>query len=246
MIDLHCHILPGVDDGPATLDEALALARFAAADGITHVAATPHYHLHTRLPRPDVLRHVAAFNRHLAAAGVGLTVLPGCEVQVNDTAEYRRDFETGQFCHYGDGRELTLLEVPWSEHKCPPDVPKLIAWLRGRGFTPILAHPERHNYLRNEPARLRALVDAGAWLQVTVDSLLGNFGPAARAAGERALRDYPDVVLSTDAHNLGRCSGLAAGFRWVREHLGPEREQDLRQRADAVRERLVAGCPTRA
>src|SRR5262249_46332934 len=139
MIDLHCHILPGVDDGPSTLDEALAVARFCVADGITHVTATPHYHLHTRVPRPDVLRHVAAFNQALAAAGIGLDVLPGCEVQVTDTATYRRELEAGLYCHLGDGPDFTLLELPWSERRCSNDVPELVSWLRGRGMTPILA-----------------------------------------------------------------------------------------------------------
>jgi protein-tyrosine phosphatase len=239
MLDLHCHILPGVDDGPATLDEALALARFAVADGITHITATPHFHLHTRVERRDVLRHVADFNRALSSAGIGLAVLPGCEVQVTNTTTYRRNFEEGLYCHLGDGADFTLLELPWSEHQCPNGVPGLVHWLRERGLTPILAHPERHNYVRNDPGRLRALVEAGAWLQVTVDSLLGNFGLAAREAGERVLREYPEVVLSTDAHNLGRCSGLSAGFAWVRQHLGEQRERDLRDRAGRVLERLV-------
>ena len=93
MLDLHCHILPAVDDGPPTLDEALALARFCAQDGITHVVATPHCHRHTRLLRADVLPHVARFNAELAAAGLPLTVLPGSEVQVTDADEYRREYD---------------------------------------------------------------------------------------------------------------------------------------------------------
>jgi protein-tyrosine phosphatase len=123
MIDLHCHILPAVDDGPDTLAEALAMARFCAADGITHVAATPHCHRFTRLLRADVLPHVARFNEALADAGVPLTVLPGSEIQVTDTSEYRLDFEAGLYCHLGDGRDFTLLELPWAEARCPADLP---------------------------------------------------------------------------------------------------------------------------
>ena len=82
MIDLHCHILPGVDDGAADLDEALAMARFCVADGITHVVATPHCHRHCRTLRADVLPRVARLNEELAAAGVPLAVLPGAEIQV--------------------------------------------------------------------------------------------------------------------------------------------------------------------
>src|SRR5262249_52367522 len=142
MLDLHCHILPGVDDGPASLEEALTVARFCVRDGITHVAATPHCHRFTRLLRADILPHVARFNEALAQAGIPLTVLPGSEIQVTDTEAYRRDFEAGLYCHLGDGRAFTLLEVPWNERLYPPDAPGLVGWLRQHGMTPILAHPE--------------------------------------------------------------------------------------------------------
>jgi protein-tyrosine phosphatase len=234
MLDLHCHILPGVDDGPASLDESLAVARFCVADGITHVVATPHCHRHCRLLRADVLPHVARLGAALAGAGIPLTVLPGSEVQVTDTAAYRREFEVGLYCHLGDGTAFTLLEFPWRAESYPPAAAELVAWLRGRGTTPIIAHPERHGYLAEDPERLRALVEAGAWLQVTVDSLLGNHGPAPRSSGEELLRTYPDAVLATDAHNRRRCSGLSVGYAWVREQLGAARAAELLARADQV------------
>jgi protein-tyrosine phosphatase len=234
MLDLHCHILPGVDDGAASLGEALAMARFCVRDGITHVVATPHCHRHCRLLRRDVLPHVARLNEELARAGVPLAVLPGSEIQVTDTAAYRRDFEAGLYCHLGDGRRFTLLEVNWKAELYPADAPELIAWLRTQGMTPIVAHPERHRYFADDPERLRALVTAGAWLQITVDSLLGNHGRDPGAAGEELLRTYPDAVLATDAHNLRRCSGLSAGYTWVRERLGVRRAEELRARADQV------------
>ncbi len=89
------------------------------------------------------------------------------------------------------------------------------------------------------PARSRALVDAGAWLQMTVDSLLGNDGPAPRSSGELLLRTYPEVILASDAHNLRRCSGLSAGFAWVRDRLGVERSEDLQARAGRVLSALL-------
>jgi protein-tyrosine phosphatase len=127
-----------------------------------------------------------------------------------------------------------LLEFNWKRGSYPADAAELISWLRERGIQPIVAHPERHDYFRDDPARLRALADAGAWLQITVDSLLGNHGSAAQTAGEEVLREYDGVVLATAAHNLRRCSGLVAGYAWVREHLGSERTEDLRTRANEV------------
>jgi protein-tyrosine phosphatase len=240
MLDLHCHILPGVDDGPETLEEALALARFCVQDGITHITATPHCHRHLRLLRADILPHVARFNEELRQAGLPLVVLPGSEIQVTDCSAYRKDFEAGLFCHLGDGHAFTLLEFAWQTQRYPADAADLIVWLRQHGTTPILAHPERYEFFRHDPDRLKRLADSGAWLQVTVDSLLGNHGAHPQEMGEILLRNYAAVVLATDAHNLRRCSGMSAGYAWVREHFGAERAEDLRSRSDQVLRRLLA------
>jgi protein-tyrosine phosphatase len=241
MLDLHCHILPGIDDGAASLDEALAMARFCVQDSITHIAATPHCNRAVRLLRADILPHVARFNEALARAGLPLSVLPGSEIQVIDTAAYRRDFEAGLYCHLGDGHAFTLLEFNWAGRLYPPDAVELIAWLRDRGVTPIIAHPERHDFFRDDPARLRALADVGAWLQITVDSLLGNHGSAPCRAGEEMVEAYPDAVLATDAHNTRRCSGLSVGYAWVRDRFGEQRAVQLRERADQVLAALLRG-----
>ncbi len=238
MLDLHCHILPGVDDGPATLEEALAVARFAVADGITHVVATPHCHRHIRMLRELVLPHVRHFNDLLADAGVRLSVLPGSEIQVFDSALYRREFEAGRYCHLGDSSSFTLLEFAWDVRRYPADAPELIGWIRERGMTPIIAHPERYKFFRDDPARLQAVADAGAWLQVTVDSLLGNHGEMPAAFGAEILGRYPEVVLATDAHRPGRCSGLSAGYAWVRDRFGPDREHDLLERSERILEAI--------
>jgi protein-tyrosine phosphatase len=246
MIDLHCHILPGVDDGPRSLEEALALARFCVHDGITDVVATPHCHRHLRLLRDDILPHVARLNGELAAAGLPLCVWPGSEVQLTDVAAYQRDYLAGRYCHLGDDPAFTLLEVPWREELYPAGAAEHVAWLRAHGTTPILAHPERHDFFRADPARLRALVEAGAWLQITVDSLLGNHGPRPQAAAEELLAAYPEAVLATDAHNRNRCSGLTAGYELVREKFGPARADDLRERAERVLRHLRAARENQA
>jgi protein-tyrosine phosphatase len=239
MLDLHCHILPGVDDGPSTLDEALAVARFCVADGITHITATPHCHRFLRLLREDILPHVARFNQELERAAVKLTVMPGSEIQVTDVTAYQRDYTRRVYCHLGDDPRFTLLELPWQEQLYPPDAPRLIGWLVEQGTTPILAHPERHGYVREQADRLDALVEAGAWVQITVDSLLGNHGPQAEKTGLDMLRTYPAAVLATDAHRPQRCSGLSVGYRLAEERLGLERAADLRARADQVLDHLL-------
>jgi protein-tyrosine phosphatase len=239
MLDIHCHILPAVDDGPRSLDESLAMTRFCVEDGITHIVATPHCHRHLRLMREDILPHVARLNEALRREGVSLTVLPGSEIQLTDVAEYRTAYEAGRFCHLGDDPAFTLLEFSWQEAQYPADAPGQVRWLREHGTRPIVAHPERHGFFRDDPARLRALVEAGAWLQITVDSLLGNHGPQARTAGEELLRTYDDAVLATDAHRTSRCSGLSIGYQLVEEEFGAARADDLRTRGDHILQHLL-------
>jgi protein-tyrosine phosphatase len=147
---------------------------------------------------------------------------------------YRREFEAGLYCHLGDDPTFTLLEFNWKPEQYPPDAIELVGWLCERGTTPIIAHPERHGFFAADPDRLRALIEAGAWIQVTVDSLLGNHGPTPRASGETLLRAYPAAVLATDAHNLRRCSGLSAGYTWVQDRIGAGRAEELRARANQV------------
>jgi protein-tyrosine phosphatase len=240
MLDLHSHILPGVDDGPSTLDESLALAEFCARDGITHIVATPHCHRRIRTLRMDILPRVAMFNAELAKAKIALAVLPGSEIQAYDTALYRREFDAGIYCHLGDSDAFTLLEFSWDGRKYPEDAPELVAWLRERGTTAIVAHPERYKLFRDEPAKLQALVDEGAWLQLTVDSLLGNHGSMAEDLAAEQMAKFKDVLLATDTHNLQRCSGLSAGYKWVRQRFGVEREANLRTRAEGVLARLLS------
>jgi protein-tyrosine phosphatase len=239
LFDLHCHILPEIDDGAQSLTEALAMARIYVADGVNCVVATPHCHRYVHLLRRDIIPAVTRFNAELQAVAVPLTVLPGSEIQVVDSTEYRREFEQGDFCHLGDGRAFTLLEFNWQRELFPDDAAELIRWIRSHGMTPILAHPERHNFFWEDLRRVDALVDAGAWLQVTVDSLIGNHGPAPSQAGRDLLRRHREIILASDAHNLKRCSGMAAGYQWVREHEGDERTDDLLRRSELVRNRIV-------
>jgi protein-tyrosine phosphatase len=245
MLDIHCHILPGVDDGPQTLDEALSVARFCVRDGITHIAATPHCHRHLHLLRETILPHVMAFNQVLRAEGIRLVVFPGSEIQLHDVDLYRREYTAGLYCHLGDDLAFTLLEFAWQVNRYPPGAADHTRWLIEHGTRPIIAHPERHAFFHEEPGRLRALVDAGAWLQITVDSLLGNHGSEPQRAGWDLLQEYPDAVLASDAHRPGRCSGLAAGYRVVAERLGAARSTDLRLRADSVLRHLLRANDSR-
>lgn len=234
MVDIHCHILPQIDDGPTSLDETLAMARFCVTDGITHIIATPHCHRYIHLLRETIVPLVNELNSQLFEAHIPLTILPGSEIQVTNTEEYRREYEAGVFCHLGDTSTYTLLEFNWDHGLFPPDAPELVRWLRDRGTLPIIAHPERYNYFVHDAMLLQSLVDAGAWIQVTVDSLLGHHGPDPKTNGDALLEKYSDAVLATDAHNMIRCSGLSKGYQWVKDRFGQERCDNLYSRADKI------------
>jgi protein-tyrosine phosphatase len=234
MIDTHCHILPQVDDGPTSLDESLAMARFCVADGITHIIATPHCHRYIHLLRDTILPHVDRLNKELFTAHIPLTILPGSEIQVTNVEEYQKEFSLGLYCHLGDAPSFTLLEFNWDRKLFPDEAALLVRWIRDQGTIPILAHPERHFYFTQNFPLLDTLVNAGAWVQVTVDSLLGHHGPDPKTAGAHLLERYGDVVLATDAHNMIRCSGLSAGYQWIKEHLGEQRRDDIHARAEEI------------
>lgn len=239
MLDLHYHVLPGVDDGPATLEESLGIARLSARDGVTHIVATPHCYRELRLFRDFIMPRVAAFNGELKQAEIPITVLPGSEIQVSDVAEYRRDFEARRFCHLGDNPAFTLLEFPWNPTRFPDGAAELVEWLGKKGTTPIIPHPERQDCFRDHPDRLDQLVEAGAWIQITVDSLLGNFGTEALETGAAMLGRYRLAILASDSHGYHRCSGISGGYEWVRENIGIDREQDLMNRSRQILDRLL-------
>ena len=243
MIDLHCHILPNMDDGATSLDESLAMARFCVADGINVITATPHCHRFYHYLRLDILPRVVSLNEELRKADIPLTILPGSEIQAIDTKAYREEFESGLLCHLGGGKSFTLLEFNWNRELVPADAADLVHWIRKQNMIPLLAHPERHGYFCHEPGLLQSLVDAGVWLQITVDSLIGNHGPEPMEYSHLFVKQYPEVILATDAHHLQRCSGISKGFDWVRSNLGPERADDIQRRMDHIEATLIAEQP---
>jgi protein-tyrosine phosphatase len=209
VIDLHAHILPGFDDGVPTLQDARALARFAAAEGVTAIAATPHVRddWPTRPERME--RGVAALRADFAEQGIPVAVVHGGELDLARLWTLDED-DVARFTYAQKGRCL-LVEMPY--RGWPQVLEPTVASLRGRGITPLLAHPERNDEVRRAPERLASLVADGALVQVTAGSVAGTLGGAARATALRLLELDLVHILATDAHGAhvaGR-GGLAAG-----------------------------------
>jgi protein-tyrosine phosphatase len=205
LIDLHCHALPGIDDGPRRQDEALALLRAAAAAGTRTVVATPH--VSRRFPSaPEAIEDGVA---ELRAAGSPVELLAGAEV--THEMALRLPDETLRRLTLGSSRCL-LLETPL-EPVIGPDLERCVDDLLARGYRVLLAHPERAPALRDDPGRLRALVERGALCSITAAALAGGFGEASRWFALELLRDGLVHSVDSDAHHATtRPPGLRLGI----------------------------------
>lgn len=201
MIDLHSHILPGVDDGVETDEEAIEFARMAEAHGTRTIVATPHCRESTYYnDRAAVLAGVARLRPILKAAGVGIELVPGGEVHLcPELVERVRD---GRAPTLGDNGRTLLLELSMSQYP-PPDLESLLFQLKLAGIVVLLAHPERIKYFRDDPARYESLVRLGAFGQLNSGSLVGLFGAEIAELSRRWVRRNLVHVLASDSHNLG-------------------------------------------
>ena len=203
MIDLHCHLLPGIDDGPDTLEEALALARIAVANGITHSVVTPHIHPgRWENDAAIIQRNLDTFRAAIDAAGIPLELGFAGEVRLG--AEVLMMVQGGEIPFYGEyeGRKVFLLELPHSH--VPPGSDKLITWLLDQGILPMIAHPERNKEVMRRFEKIEPFVAQGCLLQVTAGSVAGQFGEVAQATAWRLLEKGYVTILASDAHNAQR------------------------------------------
>jgi protein-tyrosine phosphatase len=236
MIDLHTHILPGVDDGVDTEDEAVEFARVAVADGVRVIVATPHCREGSwENRRDDVIAGVGRLRERLTREGIDVEVQPGAEVHLcPELVERVRD---GRAPTLADNGKTLLLELSLTQY--PVELEKLIFELKLAGLEVVLAHPERVRYFQEAPERYEAVVRGGAWGQLTTGSLLGTFGSRAKAFSEQLLRDGLVHVLASDAHNVRRRSPvLTPALEVVTPLVG---EEYARAMVDGIPRALLEG-----
>jgi protein-tyrosine phosphatase len=199
MIDIHSHLLPGIDDGPRTWEESLALCRRVVEQGVTTSIATPHLidgvYNNTR---SRLVALVGELSSRLSEAGIPLEVLPGAEVDISS----RHVLEvTDELPRIGNGQAV-LIEMPVAV--VPPRIAETLFRVRASGLIPILAHPERNEELQRRPGLARDWFDTGAALQLDAESLLGLWGRDARACAEAVLRAGLYSAVASDAHSVDR------------------------------------------
>lgn len=227
MIDLHCHLLPGIDDGPRTLAESVAMARMAVADGITTCVVTPHIHPgRYDNHRERIEMFARAFRRALAQQAVALDVRVGAEVRVSLESLDLVQRGLVPFMGQHRGWNVLLLELPHGG--VPVGSLQLVDKLLQLQIRPLLAHPERNRVFMDNPRRLEPYVAAGCWLQVTAGSITGAFGKGPQQLAHRLLDEDAVRVVASDAHNLGsRPPVLSQAHTYIGQHWGGDVANDL-------------------
>lgn len=224
MIDLHSHLLPGIDDGAPDLETSLEMARIAVADGITTMACTPHIYpgLYEN-NGPDILRRVAALQAELQDAGIPLTLVAGCDAHLTPTMV--AELNSGHIPTLAGSRYF-LFEPP--HHVAPPRLEQSVLATLDAGYMPIITHPERLSWIESHYDTMKGLARAGAWMQLTAGSITGRFGKRAQYWSERMLDEGLVHLVATDAHNLrNRKPLMADAVSMVAARLGDPAARDM-------------------
>jgi protein-tyrosine phosphatase len=199
-IDIHCHVLPGVDDGARNEAESLAMAAAAAADGTSTLIATPHQlGGHADVTARVIRAGVKSLNAAVTAAGIGVVVLPGADVRVEP--ELPALLRRGDVLTLADRGLHVLLELP---HEIYFPLDALLAALRRQGLTGILSHPERNRGIQARPDAVADVIRGGGLIQITAGSLLGDFGGRARTLAESLVRRRQVHFVASDGHDTSR------------------------------------------
>ncbi|MBN1804570.1 MAG: hypothetical protein JW837_04920 [Sedimentisphaerales bacterium] len=217
-IDIHCHCLPGLDDGPSQMAQSLALCQALVDDGITAVVATPHQlGRYSGINEAEKIREtVLAVNEQLKNNNINLSVLAGADVRVDERICQLLDAD--KVLTLADGGKYILLELP---HEIFIDIEPLLVELASKDISAIISHPERHTGLIKNPNTLHKWLEHSCYLQVTAGSLLGYFGTIARGYGWELLSSGLASIVATDSHNLtsrGPC--MREAFKHIKEQLG--------------------------
>jgi protein-tyrosine phosphatase len=243
VIDIHSHILPGLDDGARDWDEALQMARLAVADGIRVMVATPHL-FKERTVALDKLNHknfilqsLAKFRQKLAAQGIDLEILPGCDVPLSPEA--LELLHGDLLLTINDGKRYLLLELP--DTSFPPALEGICFRLISEGLTPIITHPERQLIIQERPDKLARLINLGCLAQLTATSLLGGFGRRVAKVSRDLVKQGLIHLLASDAHNPDRRPPvLSPAVKKMASLVGPERAQAM---VTQLPEKIIRGEP---
>ncbi len=201
MIDIHCHLLPGIDDGAQDQETALAMMRLAIEDGIESMVFTPHIHPERHAnTRRSIDESLQDFQETLDDAGISMRTAAAAEVRISPEIPAMVDNEQIPYIGHKDGCQVFLLEFPHSH--IPPGSEKLVDWLLAQDIRPMIAHPERNKDVIRDVGKIWPYVSAGCLLQLTAGSVAGTFGEIAQQRSLEMLEKGWVTVLASDAHNI--------------------------------------------
>lgn len=230
IVDLHCHILPGVDDGSPDLEHSLNLAKDAVKDGVTHILATPH-HLDNEYVNhaQDIVKAAADFQEQLDANGINLRVFPGQEVHINGDLPQKYDDLLG----IDSNKHYMLLEFPHGN--VPGYAKRLIFDLKKQGITPVICHPERNHEIQENLDLLYDFISDGALAQITATSYVGGFGSHVAEISKKLVEHNLVQIVASDAHTLkGRKFVLSEALNQIAEDFGEKKAMQFEKNAEAL------------
>ncbi len=222
MIDIHCHLLPAIDDGAVSLDEAIALAEVAVNDGIKECILTPHiYPGRWDNNALSINAAMEKFRVELDKKSIPLVLNAGGEVRLTDHIFSQLDGGHLPFLGRLEGYSLLLLEFPHSH--IIPGSSQLVKWLIGKSIKPVIAHPERNKSIMKDPGLIDPFLEAGCLLQVTAGALTGRFGSTAEKVAWQLIEQDSVTFVASDAHNTrARPPVLSEAFSRIEEKMGSE------------------------
>jgi len=224
VIDLHCHLLPGIDDGAPNLQTSLMMARAAVAQGVKVVACTPHilpgvYHNRG----PDIRSAIGRLQDAITQAGISLQLETGADVHM--APNFIAGLRSGELLSLADSRYV-LVEPP--HNTPPPQIEDFFFNLVTAGYVPVLTHPERLSWVRSHHEIIKKLVQTGAWMQITAGSFTGAFGKTALYWAQRFLDEGCVHLIASDAHDAERRPvDLASGRDAVAKRVGAQEAEHL-------------------
>lgn len=232
MVDLHCHLLPGIDDGSKNMAVSVRLAREAVANGVTHALLTPH-HMNGRYVnhKEDVIRRTAQFQDELKKQGIPLVVFPGQEVRINGNLLTALDQDDILFADTGN--RYLMLEFP--DDDVPHYTSRMIFDLQQRGITPVIVHPERNTKIMDKPNLLYGLLEKGCLSQITASSYVGTFGKKVERFSKQLIAAGQGYVFASDAHDLpGRKYEMRQAFEKLTDEFSSELADKYNENARAI------------
>ena len=232
MVDLHCHLLPGVDDGSKNMEISLKLAQEAVENGVTHALLTPH-HMNGRYVnhKQDVIKETTEFRQQLKEHNIPLTVFPGQEVRINGQLIEALDKDDILFAD--EGNRYLMLEFP--DDDVPHYTNQMIFALQQRGITPVIVHPERNTKIMAHPELLYRLLQKGCLSQITASSYVGTFGKKVEDFSKKLIANGQGYLFASDAHDLpGRKYEMRQAFEKLSREFSAELAKRYAENARAI------------